>query len=736
MLWSLSLVRYWSGLPDFHDFRPWSLPIERWLDSELILQVRLHNLGGGIVTTGPTLENQRPVVASASVYGSAELLSNPLEPDAVEQALRDIFGADVGHELLDFASGAGGNPRLLAELAQGLAEEGLVSANDGRVELIARRIPRRVLRYVLGQLSALSPGCRQFLKVAAALGRSFLLEDVSRMLDRSSAALLSPLDEAMASGFVVAAERKLAFQSDFLLRGIIESIPAPARGALWREAMGVSGKRARKSDQSCWATQRSTAPHGPAKEEARESYSPAHGLIMNGEAAAGVRVAEDVLADPSASHSSRLDAEASLILGYSLLGAKEAEEMSDRILRERGTTPGDIAALMALTARSNALWRAGKLAEGLNLGRTAVRCSQNVEPVWRVHFQLALAGKLADLREFGEAESLINDADADLRGLPTPVWTAAPAAMRARLFLQSGRIGDALREAGTAAAAVPPEAVDLLRPLAYSVLSTGSFYMGDLSAAVEHLQRAQSHAASRAVLDLAQYAWTEVLITVKKEGPRAAARLLSDKYRHLPTRRSLYIENPSAAPFLVLLARDVGDENLERSVLATVNGLADDNPGISIIGLTAMHANALTNGATAALSLIIVQSPDPISVALATEELAKLYAAKAPVEGRENLSTEAADTNPKHAACWSTLSDMEQRIAYLVSVGLTNRQIGKQVHLSAHTVNYHLRKIYKKLGINTRVELAHGAATYTRRAAVYSMENEGARPDRAAGPAG
>ncbi|MBX6384638.1 MAG: hypothetical protein IRZ07_17010 [Microbispora sp.] len=56
---------------------------------------------------------------------------------------------------------------------------------------------------------------------------------------------------------------------------------------------------------------------------------------MNGEAAADVRAAEDVLADPNASHHSRLDAEASLIPGYSLLGAREAEEIFDRILRER-----------------------------------------------------------------------------------------------------------------------------------------------------------------------------------------------------------------------------------------------------------------------------------------------------------------------------------------------------------------------------------------------------------------
>src|SRR5262249_21388119 len=138
----------------------------------------------------------------------------PLDEDANQQILRDILGADADHELIDFAAGAGGNPRLLAELALGLMEEGLVRETNGTVQLTARRIPRRTLEFVKFQLSDLSMNCQQFLKVAAALGRFFMLEDVSSMLDRSSAVLLSPLDEAIASGFIVVAEHQLAFQCD------------------------------------------------------------------------------------------------------------------------------------------------------------------------------------------------------------------------------------------------------------------------------------------------------------------------------------------------------------------------------------------------------------------------------------------------------------------------------------------------------------------------------------------
>lgn len=578
----------------------------------------------------------------------------------------------------------------------------------------------------MSRLSDLSMHCQQFLKVAATLGGSFMLEDVARLLDRPSATLLSTLDEAVASGFVVAAEYRFAFPSDFLRHGILESIPANARDALRREAVSLSGRRAQAPGRKLWSSDRTAEPDRSVKGGSGGIVSRAYGVIMGGDAAAGVCIAEEILADPGASPSARTDAEACTMLGYFLLGLEKADRLSKQILRERRDASDDVAALMALMIQSNLLWRAGNLAEGLSLGRAAVRHSENVDPVWRLHFQLALAGKLANLREFDNAESLINDVESGLSGMSAPVWRAAPAAMRSRVLLQSGRIGEARREAEFATAADPSDSVPMLRPLAYSVLSASSFYLGDLPAAVEYLKQMRGDVASRVVLDSVQYVWMEVLIAAKKAGPWAAAQLLSDKHSHLPTQRSLYIEVPSAAAFLVVLARDVGDSNLERIVLETVNSLARENRGFPVIGLTATHANALANSAPAALSLIIVQSPDPLSVALATEELAKLYSQRTPGVERHSMPAHthggAQGAGAPHQ-CWSTLSDMEWRIVFLVSAGMTNRQVARQVHLSPHTVNYHLRKVYRKLGINTRVELAHGAAAYSKAAAVYSVDD-------------
>ena len=54
---------------------------------------------------------------------------------------------------------------------------------------------------------------------------------------------------------------------------------------------------------------------------------------------------------------------------------------------------------------------------------------------------------------------------------------------------------------------------------------------------------------------------------------------------------------------------------------------------------------------------------------------------------------------------WGSLRESELGIAQLVADGLTNREIGARVFLSRHTVDSHLRQIFRKLGISSRVEL-------------------------------
>ncbi len=70
----------------------------------------------------------------------------------------------------------------------------------------------------------------------------------------------------------------------------------------------------------------------------------------------------------------------------------------------------------------------------------------------------------------------------------------------------------------------------------------------------------------------------------------------------------------------------------------------------------------------------------------------------APSTGQTDRIRLACSSNPP-------LTQSEERVAHLVAHGYTNREIAARLFLSHHTVDTHLRHVYQKLQVRSRVAL-------------------------------
>lgn len=87
---------------------------------------------------------------------------------------------------------------------------------------------------------------------------------------------------------------------------------------------------------------------------------------------------------------------------------------------------------------------------------------------------------------------------------------------------------------------------------------------------------------------------------------------------------------------------------------------------------------------------------------------------------------------------WDRLSESERTVADLVVQGMTNREAASRLFLSPDTVSFHLRKVYRKLRVGSRVELTRLYLEWDRAGAVPSQrrreQDDDGMVDPPAGP--
>jgi DNA-binding CsgD family transcriptional regulator len=90
---------------------------------------------------------------------------------------------------------------------------------------------------------------------------------------------------------------------------------------------------------------------------------------------------------------------------------------------------------------------------------------------------------------------------------------------------------------------------------------------------------------------------------------------------------------------------------------------------------------------------------------IAHEMLSRIGAEAFPERARRELQATGKTVRKRAAERRVELTAQEAQIAPLAGGGLTNPEIGAQLFLSPHTVEWQLRKVFAKLGISSRKQL-------------------------------
>jgi DNA-binding NarL/FixJ family response regulator len=136
--------------------------------------------------------------------------------------------------------------------------------------------------------------------------------------------------------------------------------------------------------------------------------------------------------------------------------------------------------------------------------------------------------------------------------------------------------------------------------------------------------------------------------------------------------------------------------------LACLERLRKHDPKIAVVMLSSYSDEAQIEAARAGGALgYVVKTVEPVDLAAVLRSA--LSGQPFAVWGTE----QPLDAAPIPGAI--PLSEREGAVLEAVARGLSNREIGRQLWISEQTVKFHLRNVYRKLGISSRTEAARYA---------------------------
>jgi signal transduction histidine kinase len=157
-------------------------------------------------------------------------------------------------------------------------------------------------------------------------------------------------------------------------------------------------------------------------------------------------------------------------------------------------------------------------------------------------------------------------------------------------------------------------------------------------------------------------------------------------------------------------------------------GTAITQRGPSVVTGTEHFADALSPMACAATPVTdeAGQIIGVIDLTCAAEDFNPMLLPFANRTAREIGQRFRDGTNPRspQPGGWLNLTDTERAVAHLATQGLTSRAVADHMLLSQQTVRSHLRHVFRKLGVRSRVELARVTEQAAARARVIAAVDD------------
>jgi DNA-binding CsgD family transcriptional regulator len=279
--------------------------------------------------------------------------------------------------------------------------------------------------------------------------------------------------------------------------------------------------------------------------------------------------------------------------------------------------------------------------------------------------------------------------------------------------------------------------VGVLDAAAVVALGRAKLHIGDERGAQEVAKIAQVMLETTAPVVRRLAAWYLAVHAMASGPPDQAHRWLCALGE--TQRLSLFPLFPMEAaddPLLVRMALAADDAELAKAVAGLAVRRYELNPAVPSVAGAAAHTRGLLNNSRQDLEQAVeflVTGPRPMALAAALEDLgcarlgdgdrngavdafdrvlriclatgAARDAARARKRLRELGIRRRVQSLDRPKLGWESLTDAELEVARLAAAGYTNRGIADRLFVSPHTVNTHLRHVFDKLDIRSRVDL-------------------------------